>query len=138
MSMLISNPFKELEGFFDHFKHMQSAKGISDWAPRVDITENKDAYAIRAELPGVAKQDVNVTLDNGVLTIKGEKHFEKEVNEGKTHRVECSYGQFVRSFSLPDTVDIDRVEASFKDGVLSLSIPKAAEAKTTRIEIKDE
>ncbi len=138
MNMLISSPLTEMDSFFDQFLRRQPSKALADWAPRVDIAERRDAYTIKAELPGVSKEDVSVTFENGTLTIKGEKHYKKESDEGKSHRVECAYGQFVRSFSLPDSVSGEQVEASYKDGVLNLTIPKAKEAKTHSIEIKDE
>jgi HSP20 family protein len=98
-----------------------------DWMPTVDIVENDQSFVVRTELPGVEKDDVKVHINNGVLTIKGEKKV--ETKDEKRHRVECSYGSFVRSFTLPQDVDIERVEAAYKNGILSLTIPKLEKAK---------
>lgn len=140
MSLVRFNPFNELENIIERYSDVTQNslknRGVADWAPKVDISEKKDSYHIKAELPGVSKDHVSVTLEQSVLTIKGEKHFEKETKEGKTHRVECSYGQFVRSFTLPESVQEDKVEAEYKDGVLNLTIPKAQENQPKPIEIK--
>jgi HSP20 family protein len=90
---------------------------VADWAPSVDISETDGAYQIKAEIPDVKKEDVKVTLEDGVLTIQGERKQEKEERGKKYHRVERSYGSFVRSFTLPDLVDEEKVKAEFKDGV---------------------
>lgn len=109
---------------------------IAQWAPRVDVSESKDAYLIKAELPGVSRNDVKITLHDNVLTIKGEKKEEKEEKDVNVHRVERSYGVFERAFSLPLTVKSEKIDASFKDGVLSIILPKAEEAKPKEIEVK--
>lgn len=141
------HPFKELENYLNRVNHINkwptsnTENGeltIPDWSPKVDIKENKEAYCIKAELPGVKKEDVSVTLEQGVLTIRGDKKFEKEYDEERTHRVECSYGSFVRSFSLPESVDETQVTAKYRDGLLNLVIPKQAEAKQKSIEINVE
>jgi HSP20 family protein len=107
-----------------------------DWMPAVDITEDKDSFKIKVELPGVDKKDVSVAIENGVLTIKGEKQIKKEEKDNKTHRVECSYGSFIRSFTLPKDVESDKTEASFKDGILYLTLPKSEEVKPKQIDVK--
>jgi HSP20 family protein len=107
-----------------------------NWVPAVDISETKDAYIIKGELPGVEKEDVDISIDNNLLSIRGEKKYEKTVDEDQTHRNECVYGAFERSFSLPKQVDINNVEAVFKNGILKLTVPKAEEAKPKQIQVK--
>ncbi|TAJ25221.1 MAG: Hsp20/alpha crystallin family protein [Nitrospirae bacterium] len=114
----------------------KEALTIADWVPTVDISETETEYLIKAELPEIKKEDVKVTLADGVLTIQGERKQEKEEKGKKYHRVERSYGRFVRSFALPDYVDDAKVTAEFKDGVLSLHLPKAEKAKPKAIEVK--
>jgi HSP20 family protein len=109
-----------------------------DWSPRVDISETDNEFVVKAEIPEVKKEDVKVSVDNGVLTIQGERKQEKEEKGKKFHRVERYYGSFVRSFTLPDNVDETKVKATFKDGMLSLQIPKTAETKPKAIEVKVE
>jgi len=105
-----------------------------DWMPMVDIDESEDAFVVKAELPGVDKDDVSVTIEDGVMTIKGEKR--TETKDKKRHRVECSYGSFVRSFTLPQSSTADKVVAEYKNGILHLTIPKSEEAKPRQIEVK--
>ena len=106
--------------------------------PRVDIAETDKAFVIKAEIPEVNKEDVKITVDNGVLTVRGERKQEKEEKGKKFHRVERYYGSFTRSFTLPDNVDETKIKASFKDGMLNLSIQKAEEAKPEVIDVKVE
>ncbi|HZF11830.1 MAG TPA: Hsp20/alpha crystallin family protein [Thermoanaerobaculia bacterium] len=105
------------------------------WAPRVDVLENTEAYQVTAELPGIKKEEVEITLENNVLTLKGERKFEKDVNQESYHRIERVYGPFARSFTLPTKVAQDRVEAKFDSGLLTITIPKVAEARPKKIEI---
>jgi HSP20 family protein len=109
---------------------------VADWVPSVDVSETDGEYQIKAEIPDVKKEDVKVTLEDGVLTIQGERKQEKEDNGKKYHRVERTYGSFVRSFTLPDLVDVEKVTAEFKDGVLNLQLPKSEKAKPKAIEVK--
>jgi HSP20 family protein len=109
---------------------------VADWAPSVDILEKENEVLIKAELPGVESKDVAVTVDNNVVTIKGERHLEKDVKKESYHRMERAYGSFSRSFSLPDTVDTGNVRAEYKDGLLTLSLPKKTAAKSRTVEIK--
>src|SRR5213080_862569 len=103
---------------------------IADWEPLADITEDDKEYVIKAELPDVKKEDVRVTVENGVLTISGERKFEKEEKKKKKyHRIERAYGTFVRTFSLPDVADAGKVKAEFKNGVLTVHMPKSEKAK---------
>jgi HSP20 family protein len=104
--------------------------------PAVDVRENDQRYAVTVELPGVRKEDVQVELENGMLTIRGEKTSEREEKQEQCRYSERSYGSFSRSFSLPSDADADRLEASFKDGVLSLTIPRIEQVKPRAIAIK--
>ena len=106
------------------------------WVPRVDIAETENGFEIRAELPGVSEDDVNVSVTDNLLTIKGEKQQEAETEGKNYHRVERRYGSFQRSFTLPRHIDSGGISAGFKDGVLTLEIPKAEVAKPTEIPIK--
>jgi len=108
----------------------------AEWAPLVDIVEDEKGYLIKAELPEVEKGDVRVTLERGVLTLAGERKVEAEEKGKKYHRVERSYGSFVRSFSLPEDADPNQVSAEFKSGVLHVRVLKAEEAKPRQIDVK--
>jgi HSP20 family protein len=106
------------------------------WIPRVDIRENADGLALLMDVPGLGKDDLNITLENNVLTIAGERKFEADEKANESyHRLERQYGAFSRSFTLAPTVHTDKVEASFKDGVLSVHLPKQEESKPRRISI---
>ena len=109
---------------------------VPEWAPLVDISEDDKEYLIKAELPEVKREDVKVTAEEGTLTITGERKFEKEEKGKKYHRVERSYGNFVRNFSLPDDASPAKVSAEFKDGVLSVHLGKTQKAKPQQIEVK--
>ncbi len=104
--------------------------------PSVDITEDEKEYLVKADLPEVKKEDVKITVENGVLTITGERKFEKEEKDKKYHRVERSHGNFLRSFTLPDGADASKVNAEFKDGVLKVHLPKSDKAKPKAVEVK--
>jgi HSP20 family protein len=109
---------------------------VAEWSPLVDITEDDKEYLIKADLPEVKKGDVKVTVENGVLAITGERRFEKEEKDKRYHRIERSYGSFVRSFSLPDDADADKVSAEFKDGVLLVHLTKNEKARPKSIDVK--
>jgi len=109
---------------------------VADWMPTVDISETEGEYLIKAELPEVRKEDVKVTVENGVLTLQGERRQEKEEKGKRFHRVERSYGSFVRSFTLPESVDESSVKAEYKDGVLNLHLPKSEKVKPKAIDVK--
>lgn len=146
-----SDPFRELDELTRRFSPFfgrqalapqqegeeKEAITVADWMPTVDITENKKAFKIKAELPEVDKEDVHVTLDNNVLTLQGERRYETEEEDEQYHRVERSYGKFVRRFTLPENVDENGIQAKFKNGMLYLTLPKATNGKdrTKRIEI---
>ena len=109
---------------------------VAEWAPVVDITEDEQEYLIKADLPEVQREEVKVTVENGVLVLSGERRLEKEDKNRRYHRVERSYGSFARSFSLPDDADSSKVNAEFKEGVLKLHIPKSELARPRQIEVK--
>jgi HSP20 family protein len=128
----------QLDRLFAHALglHTQQASGRSSaWAPALDIAEGKDAYLVTVELPGVKLDDLEITLEDGLLTIQGERHFAHDSSEEQFHRVERSSGAFRRSITLPAHVMADAVEASIEDGVLRILVPKAEEAKPTRIQV---
>jgi HSP20 family protein len=105
------------------------------WTPPVDIEETENAYILRAELPGLTKDDLQITLENNVLRLSGERKVEKNVDQGNYHRIERVFGTFSRSFALPHEVDAEHVQARFENGVLTLTVPKAEQAKPRKIEI---
>src|SRR5712672_3488689 len=109
---------------------------LPEWTPLADITEDEKEYLIKTELPDLKREDVKVTVENGVLTISGERKFEKEEKKKKYHRVERGYGSFARSFTLPDDADGNMVKAEFKNGVLMVHLPKNEKAKPKQIEVK--
>lgn len=105
------------------------------WVPPVDIQENSDAYLFHAELPGMSKEDIHITLENNVLRLSGERKFEKDAKKENFHRVERTYGTFTRTFTLPTQVDAEKVQAAFENGILTITVPKAEQAKPRRISI---
>ncbi|MYF99084.1 Hsp20/alpha crystallin family protein [Candidatus Poribacteria bacterium] len=107
----------------------------ASWIPTVDISESENTYEIHAELPGVTENDVNISVTDNLLTIKGEKQVQENTDNKNYHRVERRYGSFKRSFTLPRLVNTSEIKAGFKDGILSLTIPKAEEAKPKEIQI---
>jgi HSP20 family protein len=110
---------------------------VSEWMPRVDIVEDEKEFLVKAELPEMKREDVKVTVEEGVLTITGERKLEKEEKGKKYHRVESEYGSFLRSFALPTAVVADKVAAEFKDGVLKVHLPKDVKAEAKKaVEIK--
>ena len=141
------NQYRELEALQNSlgslFKRAQAPKPegqeepmrVADWAPLVDISEDPKEYLIKAELPEVMKADVKITLEDGMLTITGDRKFEKEENGRKYHRVERAYGSFVRTFSLPDDASPGKVNAEFKDGVLKVHLAKDEKARPQQIEV---
>ncbi|MBI5316194.1 MAG: Hsp20/alpha crystallin family protein [Nitrospirae bacterium] len=146
MTLVRWDPFRELEDVSDRLNQMfhrstpartngKETMVVADWVPSVDVSETEGEYQIKAEIPDVKKEDVKVTLEDGVLTIQGERKQEKEVKGKRYHRVERSYGRFVRSFTLPDVIDEEKVKAEFKDGILNLALPKSEKAKPKAIEV---
>jgi HSP20 family protein len=147
MALVRWDPFRELEEMSDRLNRVFSRPAlrttggketltVADWIPTVDISETDDEYLIKAEVPEIKKEDVKVTVEDGVLTLQGERRQEKEEKGKKFHRVERSYGSFVRSFTLPESVDENGVRAEYKDGVLSLHLPKTEQVKPKAIEVK--
>ncbi len=109
---------------------------LTNWVPACDIYETHKEIVVKAELPGLKKEDVFVTIENNVLTIRGERKFEEEVKRENFHRVERNYGEFLRSFTLPTFIDANNILAEFKDGLLLVFLPKREEAKPKQIEVK--
>ncbi len=127
----------DIDRMFDRFRGgVADDHFVSAWTPVVDVAEEADRYIFHAELPGVDKKDVKITVQNNILTVRGEKKQEEETDGKNYHRTERSYGSFFRSFTLPSTVVTDKIEASYADGVLTIAIPKAEEAKPKEIEVK--
>ena len=108
---------------------------LTAWAPAVDIHENEHELVVNADLPGVEAKDLDIRVENNILTIRGERKFEKKVNEDSYLRVERAYGSFSRSFSLANTVNADGIKADYQDGVLTLTVPKREEAKPKQIKV---
>ncbi len=138
------NPVNEFEDMISRYNRMlglsprSEGKDVfsrTDWAPAVDIKETDQAFTIEAELPGLAKEDVKVTVHDGVLSIEGERKHEEESKDRKHHRIERYYGSFKRRFTLPDNVDENSVKAAFKDGLLTLTVQKAEPAQPKAIEV---
>jgi len=128
------------DDFFSGWPWPERRRGLleGEWAPSVDVAETDQDIVVTAELPGVKQEDVDVTITNDVLTLKGEKKEEKEVKKENYHRIERSYGSFQRSVSLPTGVQGDKAKAKYKDGVLQITIPKTEEAKPKQIKINVE
>ena len=130
------NPFEELENFFPLRRDLFH-KESEQWLPKVNISETKDNYIIRAELPAVQKEDIKLHIDNGVLVLEGERQSSKEEKDETFHRIESSYGSFRRSFNLPDGVSEQDLEAHYKDGVLNIQITKKQPTEQSKaIDIK--
>ena len=146
MNLVKWSPFRELEDiqtrlnrFFNEVPTRRTEDDglfFAGWTPVVDIEETEKEYLIKAELPEVKKEDVKVEMLDGVLTIEGERKQEKEEKGKKFHRVERSYGKFVRQFALPTEVESTKIQAEFKEGLLNVHLPKTALAKPKTIEVK--
>jgi HSP20 family protein len=142
------DPFRELEDMhrrlstvldgdsWSRRRNEKEAMAVAEWAPVVDIAEDEKHYVIKAELPDVKKEDVHVSVENGVLTITGERKAEREEKGKKYHRVERSYGAFARSFTLPESVETEKVSAAYKDGLLTVTVAKSEKAQPKQIEVK--
>jgi HSP20 family protein len=145
MSLIRWEPFRGIDDIFDRlgpaaFGRWPKLPGSSsqfEWAPAADISESEKEYLVKAELPGVKREDVKLTIDDGVITIAGERRQEKEEKDEKQHRVERFYGTFTRSFTLPENVEEKAIRAESKDGVLYVHLPKKAKAEKPRtVQIK--
>jgi HSP20 family protein len=147
MNIVRREPFRDVESIFREFampafgrlpRLFDDSGATFEWSPSADISETDKEYIVKAELPGVKREDVKVSIADGVLTIKGERKQEKEEKGEHTHRLERAYGSFCRSFSLPDDANDKQVRAETKDGVLRVHVPKTSTAKSTPIEINVE
>ncbi|MFQ5526208.1 MAG: Hsp20/alpha crystallin family protein [Thermoanaerobaculia bacterium] len=130
--------FRSLDQFFGDESFggsLATRSGRDGWVPAVDVRESDDAFVFTAELPGLAKEDVAITLEENVLTLTGERKFENEETKNEFRRIERSYGRFTRSFTLPHEVDSEKVEAKYGEGILTVTIPKAEKTKPRKIEI---
>ena len=146
MALIKVNPlFGELAAATDRWHRfldrddLWKAEGFvptGDWAPAVDIVERDHEVVLKAELPGLEAKDVTIAVENNVLTLRGERHADAEVEKENYHRMERSYGAFTRSFALPATLDSDRVTADFKNGLLTITLPKKESVKARTIEVK--
>lgn len=146
MSIIRWEPFRDLVSTHDHFNQLfnetfarafgdQKEVSLRTWVPPVDICETEDSLVLKAELPGIKPDDVEIRVEDNTLHLKGERKFEKEVKDENVHQVERSYGTFSRSFSLPSSIDSDKVKAEYENGVLTLTMPKRVEAKPKTIKI---
>jgi len=148
MSINKYDPFRELRGLQDEMNRLfmtNFPRGFNDedmasggWTPSVDIYESEDEIVLEAELPGMKREDFEVSIENNVVTLKGSRRFEKKDEGDNYHRVERSYGTFTRSFSLPRSVSAENTQADFTNGVLRVSLPKKEEAKARKIEVTGE
>ena len=131
---LTLQPRRFFEPFFGRFNFLDDAVQGSTWAPAVDVAEETDKIVVKVEVPGMNESDLKVNFENGVLTVSGERQFERK-DDRNYHRIERTYGSFVRTFTLPRTVDANAITASYKNGVLEIEIPKKEEAKPKQIQI---
>lgn len=109
---------------------------VTDWVPAVDVVEEKDRFVLRADVPGVSRDDIDVSMDAGVLTVAGERHAEERSEEAGVQRIERASGRFYRRFTLPDTADAEGITAKYRDGILEVSIPKMPEVQARRISVE--
>jgi HSP20 family protein len=137
-------PLREMERAMENLEELlgrwpnggKETLALAEWRPLVDVTEDDKEYLVKAELPEVKKEEIKVTVQNGALTIAGERKIEKEEKNKKYHRVERAYGSFERSFTVPEDADANKITSEFKDGVLTVHLPKAPTAKPKTIEVK--
>lgn len=144
MALMRFDPFRDLIDLQHRINRLfeEASRGDREdvaravWSPSVDIYEQADAIFIEADLPGLTKEDVSVLLENEVLTLRGERKLHRQEQHGTYHCVERVYGSFVRSFTIPSTVQVDKIEAEFKDGVLRIRLPKQEQTKSKQIDVK--
>jgi len=130
------DPFQGFRLFEDAVTRLMSEpRSGRPWSPAVDIIETEDALQLKADLPDVNSDDIDIRVENNTLTIRGHRKFEKDENVKGYHRIERSYGDFVRSFAVPNTVDTEKVAADFRNGVLSISLPKKEAAKPRQVKV---
>lgn len=140
MSITHTDPLANLRVFEDAFtRFLSEPRTGRPWSPAVDIYETPDALVLKADVPEIELKDIDVRIENQTLTLAGERRFEGESDNKGYHRIERSYGQFMRSFSVPTTVDSDRVSAEFRNGVLTVTLPKkeAAKPRQVKIDVKE-
>lgn len=133
-----SRLWPETTRFFEDFFNDFSGgllRTADSWTPSVDVLERDGNLILRAELPGMDEKDIDLKLEGSVLTLRGERKMEKEENKANYHRIESSYGSFTRSFTLPDTVDFEKIKAEYKNGVLSVTIPQKPEVRPREIPV---
>jgi HSP20 family protein len=130
------SPFDRLLELWNVLPPIAEETLAAKWTPTCDIYETEKEVVVKAELPGLKKEDVQVSIDNNLLSIHGERKFEEETKKENYYRVERSYGEFLRTFTLPAFVDATKINAEFKDGILTLNLPKKEEAKPKQIEVK--
>ena len=148
MTVTRYDPFRDLRNLQEEVNRLFTGnvgrsyddEGIArgSWSPSVDIFENKEQIVLEAELPGMSREDFDLTIENNVITLRGERRFEKKEDTDNYHRVERAYGSFTRSFTLPNTVSGEGATADYRNGVLRVTLPKREETKARRIEIKGE
>lgn len=141
MQLVQWNPSRALTTFPKLFDNLFRGDRFEDlfpslWMPALDVAETDDEYVVKVELPGVNRDDVQITVREDTLTVRGEKKQENETKKSDFHRVERSYGSFQRSFTLPTTVKTDKIDATYKEGILTITLPKAEEAKPKSIDVK--
>jgi len=147
MALIRWDPFREIASLQERMNRLFSDVRLRTpfgeeeitqgaWIPAVDIYETNDAIVLQAELPGIPREDIFIEVKDNTLTLKGEKKFEREVKEENYHRVERSYGSFQRAFTLPGTVEQDKVKAKFKDGILEITLPKVEQARPKQIRVE--
>ncbi len=131
---------RDMERFFERLGDWESPelRPVADWTPKLDFSESGDAYMLKAEIPGIDPKEISVSLEGELLTLKGEKRQEREEKEERYHRVERSFGTFVRAMRLPGAVDGSKVTAGFRNGVLTVTLPKAPSARANAIPVKTE
>ena len=140
MKIIKWDPFKDMmmvEDFFNPAGSGQEKQKACTWSPAVDVYETGKDIVLTAELPGVRQEDIDLTIYDNVLTLKGDRHFERDVKRENFHRIERNYGFFCRRFSMPCEVESDKITASFTDGVLKVGIPKKAVTRKLHVKVKD-
>jgi HSP20 family protein len=137
MTITRIDPFRELASFFETFTEPTGKDQLTagSFVPPVDVYEDEHNLVLKLEIPGLNDEDINVSVENNTLTVQGERKFEKEEKEENFHRIERRYGSFVRTFKLPNTVDAEKVEASYEKGILKITMAKRAEAKPRQIKV---
>jgi HSP20 family protein len=145
-SVIRWEPFRNVNSLQEQFNRLfegsfpgrSSESNLTTWAPAVDIYETENELVLKADLPDINEKDLDIRIENNTLTVRGERKFEKQVNEDNYLRVERSYGSFSRSFSLPNTINTEAINAEYKNGVLTVTMPKRAESKPKQVKVNVE